>query len=164
MRYILIFLIFFSFSLAGAETLQVPGWKHIKTFSNGMLFAHGSAPKTTMTTWYEKKNTVLIGKEFKSKDYFEGLKFVREKGLALGGLKGWKLEKVLSETKNEKYIELVFRGKYLRASGEEVLLTEKHTFSNREFWQWQIVRDAGSKDYTAEDVAVFKRLSDEIIN
>ncbi len=163
MKYILIIFTLVS-SLASAEIPQVPGWKHIKTFSNGRLFAHESAPKTTLTTWHEKKNTVLIGKEFKSKDYFDGLKFVREKGMALGGLKGWKLEKVLSETKNEKYIELVFRGKYLRASGEEVSLTEKHTFSNREFWQWQIVRDAGSKDYTAEDVAVFKRLSDEIIN
>lgn len=163
MNYILIILTLLSSSFAAQHSFSVPGWNHIQTFPNGSLLAHASAPKTTLTTWNEKRSSFVKNK-FQSKDYFEGLKIVRNKGLALGGLKGWKLQKIISEIKNEKYIELTFRGNYFRASGEEVSLTERHIFSENEFWQLQIVRDASKKILDAEDLVTFKRLNDEIIN
>lgn len=163
MIHILLLCLYLSTSFSEAKNISLDGWKLVKEFSQGMLFSHASIPKMTLTTWHEKQNFLILTK-FDSKKYLEGLKFTREKSFSVGGLKNWNLIKIISEKKDKKFIELTFVGHYFRSNGEEVLLTEMHTFSDREFWQWQVVRDIKKSVPDNEYTSLFKKLSDEIIN
>lgn len=118
------------------------GWELISNFSSGSLYKSKLSDQITLSTFHEDGYVFGYNKIINTQDYFKGLSLTRKSSFAIGGLKNWKLEKVISVKKNNRSMELIFKGTYQRADDVTVQMYERHVFNVTHYYQTQIISNS----------------------
>lgn len=152
------------FLLEAEAAIAPSGWKLVSQFEQGDLFVSLTNKRMTLTSFHKDDNTFTSHRAFKSEMYFKGLTELRKHSFGIGGLKDWKLDKIIGEEKHKSALVLTFLGHYKRANNTVVKMYERHIFDRNHFWQWQIVTDINQAiSDEAKILATFEEVSRGII-
>lgn len=117
------------------------GWEKVSEFSKGNLYKSTLSDNVTLTSFREEGHMFIFNQKIKVDDYLDGLSEVREATLGIGGLKNWKLNRLISQEHRGHALVITFESQFERADDTVVQMFERHIFYKSQFFQWQISAD-----------------------